>query len=548
MQNLTGIFFIPIAMMLVSHEKQKADLLLYNGVIYTVNDDFTVTDALLLSQGKVIDMGDAVRLRNQYRIAQEQDLQGKPVYPGFIDPHCHFYGYGLTLRQADLTGTTSEEEIVLRLKQHHEQFPGTWIMGRGWDQNDWKQKDFPDKDILDAAFPDIPVYLTRVDGHAAWVNSKALMLAGIQENTSVNGGEIITDTRGIRGILIDNAMVLVEKHLPLNRYRDQVQALQAAEKNCFGAGLTMVADAGLDREIVELVDSLQQAKQLRIRIYAMLNPTTDNFNRYIKSGISRTDRLFVRSIKLFADGALGSRGALLLHPYSDDPGNLGLQVSTTAYLTGICEQALEKGYQVNTHCIGDSAVRLMLGIYASMLPVQNDLRWRIEHAQVVHPDDFPYFGRYGIIPSVQTTHATSDMYWAGERLGPERIKTAYAYKTLLAQNGWMPNGSDFPVESINPLYGFYAAVARKDLKGYPPEGYQKQEALSREDALRAMTCWSAKACFEENHTGSLEPGKVADLVILDRDIMRIAEAEIQHARVLETYVDGIRVFTAKREE
>jgi hypothetical protein len=548
MQNLTGIFFIPIAMMLVSHEKQKADLLLYNGVIYTVNDDFTVTDALLLSQGKVIDMGDAVRLRNQYRIAQEQDLQGKPVYPGFIDPHCHFYGYGLTLRQADLTGTTSEEEIVLRLKQHHEQFPGTWIMGRGWDQNDWKQKDFPDKDILDAAFPDIPVYLTRVDGHAAWVNSKALMLAGIQENTSVNGGEIITDTRGIRGILIDNAMVLVEKHLPLNRYRDQVQALQAAEKNCFGAGLTMVADAGLDREIVELVDSLQQAKQLRIRIYAMLNPTTDNFNRYIKSGISRTDRLFVRSIKLFADGALGSRGALLLHPYSDDPGNLGLQVSTTAYLTGICEQALEKGYQVNTHCIGDSAVRLMLGIYASMLPVQNDLRWRIEHAQVVHPDDFPYFGRYGIIPSVQTTHATSDMYWAGERLGPERIKTAYAYKTLLAQNGWMPNGSDFPVESINPLYGFYAAVARKDLKGYPPEGYQKQEALSREDALRAMTCWSAKACFEENHTGSLEPGKVADLVILDRDIMRIAEAEIPHARVLETYVDGIRVFTAKREE
>lgn len=291
-----------------------------------------------------------------------------------------------------------------------------------------------------------------------------------------------------------------------------------------------------------LIDSLQKENLLKIRIYAMLNPTQENITNYLNNGIYLTDKLSVRSVKLFADGALGSRGALLIDAYEDDKLNYGIQVSSSDYLSKMCLLAMEKGYQVNTHCIGDSAVRLMLTIYKRYIPAGNDLRWRIEHAQVVHPDDFILFSDYRIIPSVQTTHATSDMPWAVDRIGPERLKYAYAYKTLLEQNGWLANGSDFPVESINPLYGFYAAVARKNLKGYPETGFMKDEALTREQALRAMTVWAAKACFEENMKGSLEAGKFADFVVLDRDIMKVDEIGIPKTKVLETYVGGELVY------
>jgi hypothetical protein len=343
-------------------------------------------------------------------------------------------------------------------------------------------------------------------------------------------------------------MALVEKYLPAISEDAKLRALQMAERNCFAVGLTLVGDAGLDKEIVMRMDSLQRSGKMKMRVYAMLNPTQENIDHFINKGIYHTDKMNVRSVKLFADGALGSRGALLIDPYYDDPKNRGIQVSTTEFLTRICKLAYAKGYQVNTHCIGDSAVRLMLGIYSGILTESNDRRWRIEHSQVVHPDDFILYGMYGIVPSVQTTHATSDMYWAGDRLGQERLKTAYAYKTLLVQNGWLANGSDFPVESINPLYGFYAATVRKDLKGYPPEGFRKQESLSREEALRAMTIWAAKACFVETITGSLEPGKVADFVVLDRDIMKAEERAIPTTRVLETWIDGVQVYSGTRDE
>ena len=529
--------------MLEACHKDRADLLLYNGLIYTVNSTFEVVDALAIRDGKIIDLGTTAGLREKYQAAQEVDLQDKPVFPGFIDPHCHFYGYGLGLRLADLTGSVSAVDVVARLKKHHQQFPSTWIVGRGWDQNDWESKKFPDKYILDKEFPDVPVYLTRIDGHAAWVNSKALALAGIRQGTAVQGGEVLADARGTTGILLDNAMAIVEKHLPDIDQKGRLRALQAAEKNCFAVGLTLVGDAGLDKHAVLLMDSLQQAGHLKMQVYAMLNPTQENIDHFMNKGIYHTARMSVRSVKLFADGALGSSGALLTAPYSDDPRNRGLQVSTTGFLTKICNLAYDKGYQVNTHCIGDSAIRLMLKIYSSLLPDHNDLRWRIEHAQVVHPEDLPLFAQYGIIPSVQTSHATSDMYWAGERLGQERLKTAYAYRTLLAQNGWLANGSDFPVESINPLYGFYAAFTRKDLKGYPPGGFQAQEALTREEALKAMTIWAAKACHEDSVTGSLEMGKSADFVILDGDIMRINESEIPEVRVLETFINGEKVYS-----
>lgn len=521
--------------------KKQAGLLVYNATIYTANEQNATAQAMVVKNDRIVATGDEKDMRRKYRFAEEIDMDGSPVYPGFIDAHCHFYGYGLTLTQADLTGTGSVEEILNRLVAHAQSLPAPWVTGRGWDQNDWPDTHFPNRKMLDKIFPDIPVYLVRIDGHAGWANTKALELAGITAANTVEGGEIILDTEGPTGILVDNAMTLVEKLLPAPGVSEKTEALLRAEKNCFAVGLTAVGDAGLNRDVVLLTDSLQQAGRLHMRINAMLNPSDENIEQFIRKGIYQTDRLTVRSIKLFADGALGSRGALLKAPYADNPGNLGVQVTATDKLENLSKLALQSGYQVNTHCIGDSAVSLMLHLYAGMLPDNNDLRWRIEHAQVVDPADLHLFADYNIIPSVQTTHATSDMRWAGERLGPERISHAYAYKTLLSQNGWLPNGSDFPVESINPVYGFHAAVTRKDLTGYPANGYRKEEGLSRQEALKAMTLWAARACFWEKDCGSLEPGKAADFVVLDRDIMKVEEAEIAGAQVLETWSGGKRM-------
>jgi predicted amidohydrolase YtcJ len=291
-----------------------------------------------------------------------------------------------------------------------------------------------------------------------------------------------------------------------------------------------------------MMDSLQKQGKLQARIYAMLNPNESNFEEFMYKGIYKTDFLNVRSVKLFADGALGSRGAKLIDPYTDEPGNTGILVETPEFLEEISKKAFEHGYQVNVHCIGDSANRLILNIFGNILKEKNDLRWRIEHAQVIDPNDFNLFGKYNIIPSIQTLHATSDMKWAPSRLGAERMKGAYAYKQLLEQNGWLPNGSDFPVEPINPLYGFHAAIARQDASGYPPDGFQIENALTREQALRAMTIWAAKAQFEENEKGSLEKGKFADFVVLEKDIMTINPSEIPTLPVKYTFVNGEKVF------
>jgi predicted amidohydrolase YtcJ len=323
------------------------------------------------------------------------------------------------------------------------------------------------------------------------------------------------------------------------------EAILSAQENCFAVGLTSVHDAGLDKAVIDMMDRLHQSGELKMRINAMLNPTEENFEYYLKKGPYQTDRLHVTALKLYADGALGSRGALMIEPYSDDPGNYGLQVASEEYLRNMAQLADSFGYQVNTHCIGDSANRLMLDIYGSILKEKNDKRWRIEHAQVVHPDDFEKFGKYSIIPSIQATHATSDMYWAGDRLG-ERLPYAYAYKQLLEQNGWLPNGSDFPVEDINPLFGFYAAVSRKDKEGFPEKGFQKENALTREQALRTMTIWAARSGFDDDRIGSLEPGKMADFVVLEKDLMEVPEKELFAIKVIETWIEGTRLYSAEK--
>ncbi len=531
-----------------SSSTQKIDLLVFNGKIVTMDNQLSIAEAFAVNDGKIVDVGTKEELFKKYTAEESVDLDRRNVYPGLIDAHCHYYGYGMNLKNANLSGTESFEEIIEILKQHYRKFPSEWVLGRGWDQNDWEIKEFPSKEKLDDAFPDVPVFIRRIDGHGAIANSEALRRANITKETKIQGGDLILKNGELTGVLIDNAMGLVGRVIPDNSREEIAMGLLQAQENCFEVGLTAVFDAGLDKYIIELIDSLQKAGELKIRVNAWISPTEENFERFLYQGIYQTDRLKVCAIKLFADGALGSRGAKLIEPYSDDPENSGLLVSDQDKLLEICKSAYEYGYQVNTHCIGDSANRLMLHIYAGVLEEKNDRRWRIEHAQVIHPDDFQLFGQYSIVPSIQTSHATSDMYWAEDRLGPERVKGAYAYQQLLEQNGWIPNGSDFPVEEINPLYGFYAAVARKDLKGFPEGGYQTENALSREEALKAMTIWAAKSGFEENRYGSIEPGKFADFIILEEDLMSMNIDKVPGIKVFSTYIQGERVYKNNKSQ
>ena len=524
--------------------KEQADLIVHNALVYTVNAEFGKAEAFAVKGGKFLAVGNSADILAKYQAKNVINAQGKPVYPGFYDAHCHFYGYGNFLQDVDLIGTKSFQEILDKLVIYRKQNPNKrWIIGRGWDQNDWESKEFPSKSALDSLFPDTPVFLSRVDGHAALVNQKAFDLAKITPTSKIALGGLIEIKQGkLTGILVDNAMDLVSKFIPPPTQSEIEKALLDAQAKCFAVGLTSVGDAGLEREIVETIDQLNKNNKLKMRMYVMLSSTEKNFKHYLNRKPYKTDFLNVRSFKIYADGALGSRGACLLKPYSDKSDQIGFLLSSPAELERQISQISAKGYQVNTHCIGDSSNRAVLDIYAKYLKSKNDLRWRIEHAQVVSVSDVAKFGKYSVIPSVQPTHCTSDMYWAGDRLGKERVKTAYAFKDLLAQNKMIAFGSDFPVEHINPLYGFHAAVARQDAKNYPKGGFQPENAVSREDALRAMTIWAAFAGFEDKEKGSIEAGKFADFVLLENDLMSIAPEKMRQIKVLQTYVNGEQVF------
>jgi len=526
-------------------QKTEAGLLLYNGKIYTVDSNFSIKEAMAVKDGKILATGSNDEIKKTYTSENMIDLQGGIIYPGFIDAHCHFYGLALMLQQADLKGATSFNMVVERLKAHQTKLHPKWLLGRGWDQNLWEDKNFPDNTMLDENFPDIPVVLTRIDGHAVIANTKALKFAGINTTTQIEGGKILKKNGKLTGVLIDKAADLMKEFVPKPKGDELATLLQEAQKKCLATGLTTVADAGLSKETVLFLEQLQSEGSLKINIYAMLEPSKENIDYFVKKGIYKKGRLHVCSIKLYADGALGSRGACLLQPYSDDAANFGLMLETPDSLRHYCNISYENNYQVNTHAIGDSAVRQLLKIYGELLKGKNDRRWRIEHSQVVDPEDVSKFGDFCIIPSVQPTHATSDMYWAEARLGKERVKNAYAYKTLLSQNGWIPFGTDFPIEEIDPLLTFYAAVFCKDIKGSPENGFQPENAVTRADALKAMTIWAAKACFEETEKGSLEAGKYADFVILDKDILTIPEKEVLSAKVLQTFIRGEKVYSAK---
>jgi predicted amidohydrolase YtcJ len=523
--------------------KKQADLVVYNANVYTVDKVFSTAQAFAVKDGRILETGESEMIKNKYNSASELNAEGKFIYPGFIDGHAHFYAYGEGLQNVNLVGTKSWDEIVKKLIDFASENKEGWIIGRGWDQNDWADKEFPDNQKLNELFPNRPVLLSRIDGHAAVVNQAAFDAAGIKGGMSLTGGEIETKDGRLTGILVDNAVDLVSSKVPAASASQRRESLLDAQKNCFAVGLTTVVDCGLDYPTVDLVNKLQGDNELKMRMYIMLSDNPANINYLFKNGAIKTDRLNVRSFKVYADGALGSRGACLLHPYSDKPGQHGFLLSDKKHFAELAEKIASKGFQMNTHAIGDSANREILNVYSKVLKGKNDQRWRIEHAQVISPDDFRLFGQNNVIPSVQSTHATSDMYWAADRLGTERIKGAYAYKQLLDQNGWLVLGTDFPVEDINPMLTFYAAVVRKDSKGFPASGFQMENALSREEALRGMTIWAAKGNFEENEKGSIEAGKFADFVILDQDIMKAAPSSLLQTKVTRTYVNGELVYS-----
>ena len=528
------------ALVLASCSTEKADLIIHNAKIYTVNDAFDIKSAVAIKDGKFIAIG-GEEILSKYNANDLLDLKGLAVYPGLIDAHCHFYQLGLAQEQVDLRGSKSVEEIIDRINAHLEENNDEVILGRGWDQNLWEEKVFPNKTALDQAFPGKLVILERVDGHAAYVNSEVLNRAKITAKTKVDGGEVILENGTPSGVLVDKASDLAYAILPAPSVEKKIRALKKAEAIAFENGLTTVDDAGLNRDILELIDSLHTSKQLKIRVYGMISNAKENLAHYLNKGISQTERLTICSVKVYADGALGSRGAALKSPYTDDPKNTGLFLTTKQQIEDLALVLAEKGFQMNTHAIGDAANQVVLDAYTKALVDVEDPRWRVEHAQVVEKQDLEKFGPK-VIPSVQPTHATSDMEWADERLGEERVQNAYTYKELLDWAGKLALGTDFPVEKVNPLHTFYAAVARKSLEGNPQGGYQTANALSRSEALKGMTSWAAYANFEEDFKGSIEIGKVADLVILSKDIMTVKESEILQAKVVATLMDGEVVY------
>lgn len=535
MKNIVVLFFIALIFSCES-EKTEVDTMVINGKVYTVNDAFAMSEAFAIKDGKFLDIGSSKSIQDKYASNNVIDANGKTIVPGFIDAHCHFLGMGLGQQSVDLVGTKSFEEIVQRISDFQNERNLDFIQGRGWDQNNWEVKEFPNKALLDALYPDTPIVLTRIDGHAILANQAALDLGNVTKDSQIDGGEVVLENGELTGVLVDNAESLVMAYWPKPSNKELVNALLEAQQICFDYGVTTVDDAGLSQQAIELIDSLQQSGALKIRIYAMVAGSKENVDYYLKKGVTKTERLNVSSFKFYADGALGSRGAMLRAPYSDKPNHFGLMVTDLNSFNTAAKRIADSDFQMNTHAIGDSANHAVLQTYNKVLQNKPDRRWRVEHAQIVSPEDFELYKN--VMPSIQPTHATSDMYWAEDRLGAERIKGAYAYKQLLDAYGKVALGTDFPVEQVSPFLTFYAAVARQDLESFPEGGYQMENALTREETLKGMTIWAAYSNFEENEKGSIEKGKFADFIILDNDIMKVEIHEIPNIKVEKTFVGG----------
>ena len=526
------------------NNKIEVDLISHNGIIYSLDDNNNVFEATAFKNGKIVDIGKTHQILNKYQSKNKLDLKGKTAYPGFIDAHCHFLYYGLQLAMVDLSSANSFKEIIEILKKNNDKNDGDWLIGYGWDQNQWEDKNWPNNELLNKNFKNINVVLNRIDGHAIMVNETAIKTAKVPIDTVVIGGYIEKINDKVTGLFMDNAMSLILEKIPEENEESKKKALLKAQQDCISLGLTTVDIAGLNKSDIELINNLQLTGELKIKVYAMLSDNEENFRYFIDSigKPLKTTKLNVRSFKFFADGSLGSRGACLLKPYSDQKTTNGMLLQKQELFEKKLNKIKDFGFQACTHAIGDSTNRTILKSYGKILKTSNDFRWRVEHVQCISPEDIHLLKKYNIIPSVQPTHATSDFSWALLRLGKNRLTNCYRYQTLFEENRIIALGTDFPVEEINPIHTFYAAVFRKNKDGLPLNGFQKNESLNRLNALKGMTIWPALANFEENEKGSLEINKAADMIVLDKDILNENQKKILKTKVLYTIIDGEIVY------
>ncbi len=532
----------------------RADLIVVNARIYTVDNARPMASAMAVRSERVVFVGSDAEARTLASAATRiLDVQGRTVIPGMVDAHVHLLGLAASLRNVHLAGASSYDEVIRRVVARARTMkPGEWVEGRGWDQNLWPGRNFPTHEALSRVTPANPVVLTRIDGHALLANAMAMRLAGVTAATKdPAGGKILRLPNGDpSGVFVDNAKSRIDDRIPSASEATVRDATVAAIAETNRWGLTGIHDAGEPRRVIEMFESLARAGRFNIRNYVMVSDNDKDIAYYTSRGPQSglyDGHIWIRAIKTYADGALGSRGAALLAPYADDPGNTGLLLTPPAHLEKVAEIGLRSGFQVNTHAIGDRGNRVALDAFETALKAvpTADHRFRIEHAQVISPEDIPRFARLGVIPSMQASHQTSDMRWAELRVGPQRIRGAYAWRSLLNTGVVIPDGSDFPVEEVNPLISFHSAVTRQDATNWPPGGWYPEQVMTREEALRAMTIWPAYAAFQEKELGSLSPGKYADFVVLDRDIMQVPATEILQARVISTYLGGKSVYEIK---
>jgi predicted amidohydrolase YtcJ len=530
------------------------DMLLVNCVVPSFDDTTPRIRGIAIERGRIVSIGPSDELRRHFDADSIVDLHGNFVFPGFVDAHAHLEGLGIALLTVDLVGAGSVAEVQSRVAKEIEESGGrSWVRGRGWDQNLWTPQQFPDHAMLDAVSNTVPIFLGRIDGHAVWVNRRVLELAGVTRTTpDPPGGRILRGADGQpTGVFVDNAMEIVRAVLPPPTNEERSRAIKTAVQTCLRLGLVGVHDMGVDDELISIYRELIAKGEFPFRVYAAVDGVGKTWDHYCAIGPelgAEDGRLTVRALKLYADGALGSRGAALIEPYSDEPGNRGLTVMSSDSMRAVVQNAIAKGFQVCTHAIGDRANAIALKVYGDAIKTSgkpaSDLRLRIEHAQVLDAADIPRFAELGVIPSMQPTHCTSDMPWAIQRLGTDRIKNAYAWRSLLSTGSIIPAGSDFPVESPNPLWGFYAAVTRQDRHGHPEGGWFPGQCMTREEALKAFTLWPAYASFREDRTGMLAPGKWADLVVLSKDILHVPSEEILNTEVEMTVVAGAVAYRA----
>lgn len=537
------LFTLVIIAVLSSCMKGKsADLVLHNGKIHAVNDENTVYEAMAIKDGKVLEVGPERQILNRYAAEETIDLQGKDVFPGFTDAHGHLLSLMEQKLNLDLTGSKSFEEVLFKTEKYASKGK-KFILGRGWDQSLWESNEFPTNEQLNKLFPSIPVLLVRVDGHAALANDYLLKKANFSLQTKIEGGEIQESQGKLTGLVLDNAITELSKQLPTYSKMEKHQALIAIQEELFQYGITGVHEAGINFEDIDLLKSLYAKGTFDLQVYAMLYPSEENIAFAKKNRKFSFKNLLIRSFKIVGDGSLGSRGACLKEPYHDKLNTKGFLTTSIADLKRIAKIARLIDYQMNTHAIGDSTNKVLIDLMADTYAYKKDHRWRIEHAQVIDMNDFEAFGKYGILPSVQPTHAVSDMRWAKERLGEKRLEGAYAYQRLLDLAGIIAFGTDFPVESFNPFLTIHAAVNRKNQQNEPNGGFLPTNKVSLENCIKAMTLWPAFASFQENTTGSLEKGKDATFVVLEYPFNTGETFKDNFAYL--TYIKGKKVYSTE---